>query len=220
MSSKRTPTVAPQIDQLHLGDLSDGDPTELMPRAELSALKYTDLTLTQLDLTGASLDGVHFDGLQSERATLTGSVFSEVAFDHVDIPVVSASRSRFVDMTFNGRIGSLDASDAYLRSVHFVGCKLSFVNLHGAELLDVTFTDCHIDDLDLVSSKIRRVKLKNTRVGSLSVQHSSLTDFDLREADLNAVAGLEHLRGATISTHQLNLLAPLMALHFGIKVED
>lgn len=220
MTAHRTKTVAPHIDDFTLGELTTGHPEELVSRAELSSVSFTDYEAPHLDLTGASLDGVLFEDVKVDRAVLTGASFTETVFSRIDVPTVSASRSRFVDVTVNGRIGSFDASNAYLRSVHFVGCKLSFVNLHGAELLDVTFSDCSIDDLDLVSSSVRRVSFEHTRVGNLSVQHSTLQDFDLREADLHGIAGLDHLRGATVSTHQLVLLAPLMAAQFGLKIED
>jgi uncharacterized protein YjbI with pentapeptide repeats len=119
-----------------------------------------------------------------------------------------------------GRIGSLEAYESELRSVHFVGCKLSYVNLRGAELLDVAFTDCVIEELDLVQSKVRRVRVDGCRIAHLDVQHSELHDFDLRGAELESIGGLSQLRGTTITPSQLTLLAPLLASELGIRVED
>ena len=71
----------------------------------------------------------------------------------------------------------MEAYESELRSVHFVGCKLSFVNLRGAELLDVAFTDCVIEELDLGQSKVRRVAVlrQPDRAPRRAAQPSSTT---------------------------------------------
>ena len=51
-------------------------------------------------------------------------------------------------------------------------------------------------------------------------QHAELHDFDLRGARFESIAGLRHLRGTTISPHQLALIAPLLASELGIRIED
>jgi uncharacterized protein YjbI with pentapeptide repeats len=103
--------------------------------------------------------------------------------------------------------------------VHLVGCKLSFVNLRGAELVDVDLTDCIVEELDLVNVVARRVRLSGTRVGQLNVQHGELHDVDLRGATFESIDGLLSLRGSTISPEQLTLLAPLLADQVGLTVE-
>ncbi len=104
--------------------------------------------------------------------------------------------------------------------MHFVGCKLSYVNLRGAELVDVAFTDCTIEELDLVNARLLRVSLPGTRVEHLNVRHSELRDVDLRGARLSAIDGVMELRGAVISAEQLTLLAPLLADALGMTVES
>ena len=214
------PTAAPQIDRLQLGRLTDGDPADLRGNAHLEALRFTAVAVPGLSLAGAELVAVQVAGLSADELDLKGARLSEVELDRVDVPVVRAARSRWRDVTVAGRIGSLEAYEAELRSVHFVGCKLSFVNLRGAELLDVAFTDCVIEELELGQSKVRRVALAGTRGANLDVQHAELQDFDLRGAQFESIAGLRHLRGTTISSHQLVLVAPLLAAELGIKIED
>jgi uncharacterized protein YjbI with pentapeptide repeats len=52
------------------------------------------------------------------------------------------------------------------------------------------------------------------------VEQSTLQHVDLRGADLSDIAGLNALRGATISSSQLAQLAPLLAADRGIDVSD
>ncbi|GAA4703295.1 pentapeptide repeat-containing protein [Nocardioides conyzicola] len=214
-----SPTKSPQITPLDLGRLVDGDPSELRDGAYVESARFADLVLPHLALAGAELVAARFQGLSADEADLKGARLSEVELDQVDVPVVRAARSQWRDVRVTGRIGSLEAYEAELRSVHFVGCKLSYVNLRGAELLDVAFTDCVIEELDLIQGKARRVRFSGTRIAQLDVQQSELHDVDLRGAELEGVTGVAHLRGATFSPHQLDRLAPLLALEIGIKIE-
>ncbi len=142
-----------------------------------------------------------------------------MALERVDLTVVRAARSQWRDVRVTGRLGSLEAYEARWRSVHFVGCKLGFLNLRGADLVDVAFTDCRIEELDLGDAVARRVGLHGTRVASLSVRGSELHDVDLRSATVGGLVGLVSLRGATITSERLGHLAPLVADAWGLRVE-
>lgn len=189
--------AAPRIDDLP-ADLADGDSDKLTANADLEAVRFRGLSADALDLRSARL--------------------REVELDQVNLPVVRAARGQWRDVRVSGRLGSLEAYEAQWRSVHFVGCKLSFVNLRGAELLDVAFTDCIVEELDLLDARARRVRLRETRVGHLSLREGELRDVDLRGAELESIDGVRHLRGATVSPVQLTLMAPLLADALGIQV--
>ena len=211
---------APQIEPLRLSGLAAGDPAELVRNADLESVRFTDLILAELVLPGAKLDGVHFAGLVADETDLKGARLSEVHLEQANLPVVRAARSQWRDVQVTGRLGSVEAYEAQWRSVHLVGCKLSFVNLRGAELIDVAFTDCIIDELDVAGAAATRVRLSQTRVSHLNVRQAKLRDVDLRGATLEVIEGLTDLRGATISPLQLTLLAPLLADELGLCVED
>nr|WP_301539851.1 pentapeptide repeat-containing protein [Nocardioides sp. zg-DK7169] len=177
------------------------------------------MTLGHLDLTGAVLASTQLTAVSADETDLKGARLSEVHLDRVAMPVVRAARGQWRDVRVSGRLGSLEAYESQWRSVHFVGCKLSFVNLRGAELLDVAFTDCLIEELDLSSAKVRRVRLTDTRVAQLDVRGSTLEALDLRGADLAVIDGPLDLRGATVTPDQLTLLAPAFAEALGVRVE-
>ncbi|WP_182376621.1 pentapeptide repeat-containing protein [Nocardioides sp. WS12] len=211
--------LAPQIDPIRLGSLSEGDLLDLTNDADLESVRYADLRVTRLKLGGALVTTSRFEDVNADETDLKGARLHEVELDRVNLPVVRAARSQWRDVKVNGRLGSLEAYEAQWKSVHFVGCKLSFVNLRGAELMDVAFTDCTIDELDLISASARRVRFENTRIGSLNVRQAKLQDVDLRGATLTSIDGLADLRGATISHEQLVTIAPLLAASIGLKVE-
>lgn len=212
-------TQAPRIDPIRLGVLDRGDPADLARNADLDSVLYADLALADLDLPGALVASVRFSDVAADRTDLRGARLAEVELDRASLPVVRAARSQWRDVRVTGRLGSLEAYEVQWRSVHFVGCKLSFVNLRGAELVDVAFTDCVIEELDLGSAVVRRMGLRGTRLGTLDVRQAELQDVDLRGATFDGLDGLTSLAGATIGPEQLMLLAPLMADGLGLRVE-
>lgn len=219
--AKPARTRKPIIDRFALSGVADGDAgADLDRNADLERLRFCDLTLSDLDLSGARLDEVQLARVTADEVDLKGARFSEVALDQVGFAVVRAARTQWRDVRISGRLGSFEAYEAQWRSVHFVGCKLSYVNLRGAEVQDVQFSDCIIEDLDLVDATATRVAFVDSRIGSLAVQRATLRDVDLRGAVLEGIDGLEDLRGATLSPYQLSQLAPRLADHLGLRIED
>ncbi|MCD4526960.1 pentapeptide repeat-containing protein [Nocardioides sp. cx-173] len=217
----RPSTHPPHLDPVVHRALGAGSSDLLVADADLHGLSFDDLALPELALGGASVDGCRFAGVAAREADWRSTRLRETTFDRLDVPVVRAPRGVWRDVLFSGaRLGSVEAYETDWHSVHFVGCKLSFVNLRGAELLDVAFTDCVVEELDLLSTTARRVAFRGTRLGRLNAQQARLEHVDLRGCELEAVDGLDGLRGATISPAQLDLLAPLFAQDKGLKVEE
>lgn len=209
----------PQIDAPQLSRLRDADAAELLEGDELEGLRFADVTAGSLDLRGAHLDAVAIDRLAATDADLVGADLVDVGLFRADVPVVRAARGRWRSVEIRGRIGSLDAHDVEWRSVHFVGCKLGFVNLRAAKIMDAAFTDCIIEELDLGGAEVHRLALDGTRIRTLDIRDARLADVDLRRAELSLIEGVPNLRGATIGENQLAEFAPLLARELGLRVE-
>lgn len=221
MPKKQASTKPPKIGNPALNGLGEvGPASALRGDAILESLRFQDLAIPHLDLSGARLDEVQLSRITSEEVDLKGARFVDVALETVGLAVVRAARTQWRDVSISGRLGSLEAYESQWRSVHFIGCKLSFVNLRGAELNDVCFTDCTIEELDLGGAIVNRAAFVNSRLISLNAQDAKFRDFDLRGATLESIDGLNDLHGTTVSSLQLSLLAPLFAQHLGLKIED
>lgn len=209
------------FDESLLTGLTPGD-AAAFEAGRFEAVEYAGLAIDEWTLgTGDTVDGCRVTGSTVGSWTLRGARAIESVFDGVDATVVSAARSGLRDVEVrDSRFGSFEAFDTTWRGIRFTRCKLGFVNLRGAELLDVAFVDCTIDELDLLEATARRVAFPGTRVGALNVNGASLTDVDLRGAEVLEVVGIAGLRGATISREQLHLMAPALAELTGILVED
>ncbi|MFS3127378.1 hypothetical protein ACLM5J_03130 [Nocardioides sp. Bht2] len=212
----RQPAVSP----LALGDLTAGDRDDLRARADLEGELFTEFSSPSLSLTGARIDMCRLESIQADALDLGGSRLTEVSWVDLDAPATKAARSQWREVEVSGRIGSLEAYDVDWRGVHFVGCKIGYLNLRNAALLDIRFTDCQITDLDLVEATARRVALSGCRIGQLTVHGGDLSDVDLRGSALESISGIRSLAGITIDSEQLQLWAPLLAAELGIDVVD
>lgn len=202
-----------------LAGLAEGDPDELTAGADLDGVEYADLTRDLLEIPGSRVLESRFRGVAADEADLAGARLSEVEFERIHVPVVRAARGQWRDVWISGRLGAVEAYEADWRSVRFEGCKISYLNLRGAELVDVEFDGCIIEELDLVTTMARRVSLTSTKVGRLDVQHSDLGEVDLRGATFDMIEGIAGLRGTIVSPDQLMLLAPLLADELGLTVQ-
>lgn len=104
--------------------------------------------------------------------------------------------------------------------MHISNSKLGYLNLRGADLTDVLFTNCIIDELDLGNARAVRVGFVASSVATLDATQATFANVDLRGLEFQSIAGLDHLRGTTMSTLQASELALLFAERIGITVQD
>lgn len=213
-------TLPPRLDAIHLNGLEDGDPGSLGAHERSDGERFIDADLTALDLTGSLFSGCEFLSCTAHATDFRTASFIETRFHRLNAPVLQAPRARFRDVIVeNSRIGSGELYEARLESVHFINCKIGYVNLRAAKLTDVLFTNCDIDELDLAAAEASRVAFSHSKTRSLTLGRASLTHVDLRGLEIGELAGLDGLRGATLSPLQSIELAPAMAAELGLKIE-
>lgn len=216
--AKPARTIAPRLDRILLPELDEADASVLASGADLEGVRVAGGDLAERDLTGIRLREVEIAGVSAHDVHLRGADIAESVLDRWDAPVLRAPRATLRDVVVsNSRVGSVEFYENTWQAVHFVGCKLGFVNLRGAALRDVRFTDCTIDELDLGGARVERLAFTDSDVRSLDVTGARLSDADLRGLDLD-VTGVEGLRGATMDELQVALIATRLAEHVGIRI--
>jgi len=172
----------------------------------------------------SAFTGVTFDGGRLRRARMSDVWFSETRFVALDI-----AESSWTDAWLTGCVlAGVQAFAGVLRRVTFRGCKLDSVNFRDCSLTDVAFEDCVLRDADFGGAKLTRVRFGGSTLSEADFTKVTCADVDLRGATLGdgssggagIRAGYDSLRGARIDTLQLMTLAPLLAHHLGITVED
>ena len=213
--------VAQAPDEIALPELTPHPDDPLAPHGDYDAVSFTDLDLSgQVANNARLLDcgslRCRADGLLLRRARFVETLVADLQAATLDL-----TESVWRDSLVTRRpIGAVAASSAKLTRVRFRGLKLDFLNLRGATLQDVVFQDCMLGEVDVADADLTDVDFAGSRVDSLSVRNATLTRVDLSGATLQALSGLDHLRGAMISPAQLLDLAPLLADHLGIEVRD
>jgi uncharacterized protein YjbI with pentapeptide repeats len=213
-------TRAPGIRNLRLPELTDASDAELEIDDERERERFVDIDLTGRPLMGIRFAECELDGVSLTEADLRSARFIESRLMRVNAPVLRAPSSTWREVVVqHSRVGSGELFESSWRSVSIQNCKIGYLNLRASELVDVEFVDCVIDELDLGGSRATRVSFTRTSIAALDVVRATLTDFDLRGAELRSIRGLESLRGSTITELQLVELAPLLAEHLGMIVE-
>ncbi|KQQ03943.1 MULTISPECIES: pentapeptide repeat-containing protein [unclassified Rathayibacter] len=215
----RAAISAPRLDPLVLDDLAEGYAGDTGAREHAEGLRFTDVDLSGVDLTASSFSECVLDGAALDRAQLRAASVVESRLERLDVPGLSAPRSRWRSVELlASRLGSAELYESTFEQVHLADCKLGYVNLRGATLRDVVFERCTIDELDLGGASGSRVAFVDCEIRSLELPNARIDDLDLRGAELHVLGGLDGLRGAALTELQLSLMLPLFAQHFGVRV--
>ena len=231
MTAGRTDTAAgsstaassrpPVLTAPDLSRLRDGAADELAAGEMVEDLRLAEADLSGAGLSAISLLSCRFSEVFADDTDLTAARLVDCRLERLSSTYLHSPRStwRAVELT-GSRIGAWEIYDADLESVLIEDCRLGFANLAGTVLRDVLIRSTRIDELDLSGIEAERVRFEDCQVGTLRLRGGSLSDVDLRGLEMRVVSGVDSLGGATVSGEQLTELAPLLAQHLGLRVED
>ena len=207
--SPRPPNLtAPDLSRLRGGEADELAAGEMVEDLRLAGADLSSADLSAISLLSCRLSEIFTDDTDLAAARLSSTYLHS-----------PRSTWRTVELT-GSRIGAWELYDADVESVLIEDCRLGFANLAGTGLRDVLIRGTRIDELDLSGVEAQRVRFEDCRVGTLRLRGGSLSDVDLRGLEMRVVSGVGSLAGATISGEQLTELAPLLATHLGLRVED
>lgn len=220
MYSRKTP-APPELRPLRLPHLVAGDAARIYVHGKYDAQQFTGSDLEGIDLTDTRFSGCSFAGIGTAELELTSARIVDTALTRLNVPAVSAAYATLRNVVFEeSRVGVLQCIEGSWDAVHLRQCKIGYLNLREATVRDLLFTDCVIDELDLAGAEVERVAFSGSGVNFLDVTDATLNDVDLRALVLPDISGLAHLKGATLNYLQLHQLAPSLAAHIGIGIED
>ena len=217
LSSVRPPVLAAPDP----GCLRDGEADELAAGEMVEDLRLVDADLSGADLSALSLLNCRFSEVFANDTDLAAARLVDCRLERLSATYLHSPRStwRTVELV-DSRIGAWELYDADVESLLLEDCHLGFANLAGTTVRDVLIRGTRIDELDLSGIDAQRVRFEDCRVGALRLHGGSLSDVDLRGMEMRVVSGIGSLAGVTISSGQLTELAPLLAQHLGLRVED
>ena len=216
-ASPRPPVLEePDLDLLHDSEADELAAGEMVEDLQLAGTDLSGTDLSATTLMGCLLSEVFADDTDLSAARLVDCRLERLSSTYLHSP---RSTWRTVELT-GSRIGAWELYDADVESVLVEDCRLGFANLAGTAVRDLLIRGTRIDELDLSGIEAERVRFEDCQVGTLRLRGGSLSDVDLRGLEMRVVSGVDSLGGATVSGEQLTELAPLLAQHLGLRVDD
>jgi uncharacterized protein YjbI with pentapeptide repeats len=210
----------PRIDVLRLDGLRAADASELAARAAFEGIRLEGADLGGRDLSAVELAECELVDVAAHETVLRSARFTDVWIIRLDAPVLIASRATWHGVAVGAsRVGSADLHESELDGVVIEQSRLGYLNLRGSELRDVLFRDCRFEELDLGEAELTRVAFEGCTADRLTLTHARAQHLDLRGLDPADVAGLDGLRGATVTEGQAAAMIPLFAEHLGLRID-
>ena len=210
----------------------------MVDRAELPSLKAA----APADLeTDAVLDGVEFAGLdlsgiRASHVRLLETAITDCSADELETPRIDCVDTymaslqvqtwRCTNASWRGanfdrlRVGAWLADGAELLDVTISDCKVDLLSLRGAVVQRLTLRDCRIESLDLTAARVTGVVIEGGVVGELLTADAAITALDVSRTELHTVGHAGSLRGLVMSEAQVKDLALAFAAQLGVEVAD
>ena len=154
-----------------------------------------------IDMTGADVMDVDFTGIRAASLKLRDAGIRRVRIT-------------------GGRIGTLDLSTTRIAELELRDLRIDYLNLGAAKATDILIADCTIRALDVPQAQLTRVRFDDCRSDEVDPRGLRAKDVDLRGLDALAFIDTNSLRGVTLTTFQVQQLAPILAAGVGIEVRD
>lgn len=194
------------------------EPREPARRADLlaAALELTGV----VDLAYATLEQCAVQA-DADSIDLTGATLLDVDLPE---PLIASLRLRNASIRrlriTGGRIGTLDLGDARVAELELRDVRIDYLNLGAARAEDLDVVGCAVRTIDIPQAELTRVRFQATRSDEVDPRGLRAKDVDLRGLDALSYLDVQSLRGTTLSSVQVQQLAPVMAAGLGITVTD
>ncbi|MDP3949637.1 pentapeptide repeat-containing protein [Microbacterium sp.] len=173
-----------------------------------------------VDLAHSSLEQCLLTA-DAERVDLTGATVLDVAAKDLRIASMSLRNAGIRRLRITGgRIGTLDLSGSRLDELEIRDVRIDYLTFGGAKGSDILIADSTIRTLDLPQAEITRMAFVACRSDEVDPRGLRAKDVDLRGLDAEMFTDANGLRGTTLTTFQIQKLAPAIAAGLGIQIKD
>ncbi len=206
-------------------------PKELSAVTDLASLLRSDETLFGLNIDSADVSGIKLKSAAISESRLAKCNFSQAkieklhirdcVFSNCDLTAcLFADSSWHVAEIVGARCSGVQLHSSLMKNILFKNSKLDFANFRFTQLESVIFENCVINELDLYNATLKNVAFIDCDIENVQFSEAKLKGVDLSGSRIVSIKGLAGLKGASISSEQLILLAPCLARNIGIIIND
>lgn len=182
--------------------------------------------------SGGDYLGVQFDEIGGREMEIVGTSFTQSRAHSVefvdsrlvdcDLANVAWNKWSLERVELRGcRLTGAVFSEAALNDVVFVDCQIGLASLRFARLSHVRFDNCHLVEADFQASRLLGCIFQRCDMSAVQFSQAEFERSGFRDCQLRGLAGLEFLKGTSLTWSDLMELAPAMAKHLGIGlIED
>lgn len=188
--------------------------------------EHSHVELVELDLLGEHLTQLWLETARVKGCRLEGAELRRLRCEQVVFDTCDFANSRWLDCAFSEvafldcRFTGASISGGRLSEVVMRACQLRLAKLSHLGRLHALLEHCDLRGALLMESDLCEVRFVDSDLGDLELFNMDLTGSDLRDNELGGLKGVGCLRGATIDALQLLALAPALAAHVGLVVEE
>ncbi|HSX05749.1 MAG TPA: pentapeptide repeat-containing protein [Candidatus Saccharimonadales bacterium] len=209
-----TPPLAPRL-PTQLDDWNEPIEAEL----ELDGLLVRDANFT--DARRISIDGSKLVGVVMAGAVLDKFECSDTELTKLEAAGVQAYKANFLRVTMaDCRLTGAELAEATFEDCVFKNVKFDEAGFRFAHFTRVRFENCMLRAADFSNAQLKQVVFTGCDLEMTSFMSANCKAVDVTGEDLAQVKGILGLKGATVSTEQLILLAPLLATELGFVISE
>lgn len=183
--------IAARLDLNGTVDLAYSTLEQCILSADADAIDLTGATVVDVDMSGVRIASLRMRDAGVRRVRISG-----------------------------GRIGTLDLSEALISELDLRDVRIDYLNLGAAKITDLEISECSIRTIDMPQAELSRVRFTATSSDEVDPRGMRAKDVDLRGLDAVAYLDAHSLRGATLTSFQVQQLAPALAAGIGIQIKD
>ncbi len=168
-----------------------------------------------------TFDTIHLVEPDLTAAQLRESGWSDVLIEGGELGGLNLSNSSWRRMEVKqARLSGIIMTETELKDVAFQDIKLDLANFRFAKLAHTTFVRCNLRDIDFAGAQLESIIFQDCDLSGADFSGAHLKHVDLRTSHIEALKGLDGLKGAILSYDQLMMLAPELAAHSGIIIKN
>jgi len=187
-----------------------------------SRLEFDGVTVSDADIASAhhvAIDGSKLAGIQMLGAVLEKFDCNDSEIIRLEAAALQAYKTNFLRVVVtDSRLTGAEFAEAVFEDCVFKNVKFDEAGFRFARFTRVRFENCVLRAADFSNAQLRHVTFTGCDLEATDFVSATCSNVDVTGEDLALVKGILGLKGATISTEQLMLLAPLLAGELGFHV--